>query len=212
MEKLYDLYLSFFPELDRGTFQDSVNKILNENNVTLSELYDTSVSRLGECYSLLDDFPLSDVPQTKKKSAKHYYAYTNDLGRALIDLGYPMLGAGSMSLVFSLSPEWTAKVPHDLKGQYERGLKDRERDLLLSGIYPCCFAQTKQVCMIFPFENGYKTDQAILQERLVPKTLNIEKLYRHVRDREKFLEMTLRYPVRQFGIDREGHAKGYDYE
>lgn len=76
------------------------------------------------------------------------YTDMEEIGKYLVDRGFPLLGVGSVTLTFLLTPDWVAKVARygwdsGCNASTVRHFQERNRDLMMHATYPTCFAESR---------------------------------------------------------------------
>jgi hypothetical protein len=105
--------------------------------------------------------------------------WTDDVGRYLMDLGFPIVGVGSLTLCFLINEEYVIKVPkiaqHDCRPGDESSYRkcpaccfnaERSRDLGMYQEYPNAWAKTELMYIDLPNEYG-RHYRVYVQERLI---------------------------------------------
>lgn len=100
------------------------------------------------------------------KDAQPFYNDTEELGKRLIDLKFPLLGYGSHTLVFLVSERYVMKVSRYREGsdEYHAHCRERELDVRLHVLYPTCVAETFVQRTYAPYT--FVEHRAYVQERL----------------------------------------------
>jgi len=163
--------------------------------------------------------PPASTPDSLSK-ARRYYADTEDIGKYLIERGFPVLGDGQQSITFLLSDHWVAKVARygwhtSRNDRTVRHFHERNLDLAMYTAYPKVFAQSRLV-----FVSGDKegiTYRLYVQERLygpfIYGTLHAGDVRKSPTNRATIVELLEREPsLRQWAWTRGGVLKCFDYQ
>lgn len=163
--------------------------------------------------------PAAPTPDCLSK-ARRYYADTEDVGKYLIERGFPVLGDGQQSITFLLSDHWVAKVARygwhtPRNDRTVRHFHERNLDLAMYTAYPKVFAQSRLV-----FVSGDKegiTYRLYVQERLygpfIYGTLHAGDVRKSPTNRATIVELLEREPsLRQWAWTRGGVLKCFDYQ
>lgn len=108
---------------------------------------------------------------------------TEEIGKYLIDRGFPLIGKGSATLVFLLDEHWVAKVARygweSKRNQLTvKHFQERNRDLMMHATYPTCFAESR-LTYVHTTRNEYDpADGAWIRTVVEPHRLYVqERLY-----------------------------------
>lgn len=104
--------------------------------------------------------------EVESKDARPFYNDTEELGKRLIELKFPLLGYGSHTLVFLVSERYVMKVSRFKEGsdEYHAHCRERELDVRLHALYPSCWAETFVQRTYAPYT--FVEHRAYVQERL----------------------------------------------
>ena len=173
-------------------------------------------------HDFFDLWALSPPPSPPDclSKARRYYADTEDIGKYLIERGFPVLGDGQQSITFLLSDHWVAKVARygwhtSRNDRTVRHFHERNLDLAMYTAYPKVFAQSRLV-----FVSGDKegiTYRLYVQERLygpfIYGTLHAGDVRKSPTNRATIVELLEREPsLRQWAWTRGGVLKCFDYQ
>lgn len=141
-------------------------------------------------------------------STKNDYAYTERIGKYLIDRGFPCIGRGSGTLVFLLTDTLVGKVSRYGGSDVTRDsaparkhTSERKRDLCMAIRYPTCFAATEII--VVTLSDGSAHDLTV-QERLYGPFRVLLDGDEDIRDEKNFVSL------REMRRDHED-AKQYAY-
>ena len=100
------------------------------------------------------------------KDAWPFYEETEELGKRLIELKFPLVGCGSHTLVFLVSDRYVMKVSRYAEDTdaYHAHCRERELDVHLHALYPTCVAETFVQHTYAPYT--FVKHRAYVQERL----------------------------------------------
>ena len=170
-------------------------------------------------FNLWEISPPASTPDCLSK-ARRYYADTEDVGKYLIERGFPVLGDGQQSITFLLSEHWVAKVARygwdsSRNDRTVRHFHERNLDLAMYSAYPKVFAQSRLV-----FVSGDKegiTYRLYVQERLygpfIYGTLHAGDIRKSVYNRASIVDILEREPsLRQWAWTKSGVLKCFDYQ
>lgn len=142
------------------------------------------------CVSVYQEiFPLAHMDKRVRVTTRRHYGplfpygsllpkWTDDVGRYLMDLGFPLVGVGSLSLCFLINDTCVIKVPkigeHECSAGDESSYRrcpacghnmERGRDVGMCSGYPTAFARTELMYIDLPNAYG-RHHRVYVQERL----------------------------------------------
>lgn len=117
-----------------------------------------------------------DPPTTSGRvlNPRPFFDDTEDIGKYLIERGFPIIGDGSHSITFLITPTWVAKVArygwHTSRNQHTlKHFQERNLDLTMYQAYPKVFAESRLlfVCGVSGEGGGGALDYRLyIQQRL----------------------------------------------